>query len=142
MRSYVQPWSWYWNFRRNQHPRETWKSLPRFNQVLNQFWGRRDISTSDTITPYKSIYKAGESVIISTSNIASTIIKSGEDEGILGHWLYITYSGKNQTKVTTILVYRPCVPNENQGVSTTHSQKWDILEERQQEHESLRKKKI
>ena len=40
------------------------------------------------------------------------------------------------------MVYRPCVPNENQGVSTTHSQQWDILEERQQEHESLREKMI
>ena len=38
-------------------------------------------------------------------------------------------------------MYRPCVPNDNQGVSTTHSQQWDILEGRQQE-KNIRDKMI
>ena len=110
-----------------------WKhetSLPRFKQVLNQFWDRRNISTSETITSRKFIYTPGGSVIFSTANIASTIIKSGEVEEGLGRWSYVTYRGRNQTKITLILVYRPCILNKKQGVSTTHSQQWGILEER------------
>ena len=118
------------------------KSLLRFKQILNQFWGRRKNSTSEIITPWKSIYELGGSVIIYTSNIASTIIKLGEDEEELGCWSYVTYGGRNQTKVTIISTYRPYVPNENEGVSTTHSQQWELLEERRQEHESIREKLI
>ena len=118
------------------------KSIPKLKHVLKQFWSRINISTLEIITPWKSIYKPGGSVIISTPNIASTIINTGEDKEGLGRWSYVTYGGKNQKRVTIISAYRPCVPNDNQGVSTAYSQQWDILEERQQEHENNRDKMI
>ena len=62
------------------------KLLPRFKKFLKQFWGRKNISTSETITSWKVIYKPGGSVIIFTSNVTSPIIKSGEDEERLGYW--------------------------------------------------------
>ena len=52
------------------------------------------------------------------------------------------YGGKNPKKVTIVSAYRTCKPNDNQCVSTAHSQQWDILEERQQEHENIREKMI
>ena len=54
----------------------------------------------------------------------------------------MTYGGKNKKRVTIISAYRTCIPNNNQGVSTAHSQQWDILEGRQQEHENIRDKMI
>ena len=66
-----------------------WKhdnSLPKLKQVLKQFWSRTNISTSETITPWKSIYKPGGSVTISTTNIASSAINTGKDEERLGRW--------------------------------------------------------
>ena len=54
----------------------------------------------------------------------------------------MTYRGKNKKKVTIISAYRTYKPNDNQGVSTAHSRQWDILEERQQEHENIRDKMI
>ena len=122
-----------------------WKhdtSLPKLKQVLKFFWSRTNISTSVTITPRKSIYKPGGSITISTQNIASTIINTGEDEEGLERWSYVTYGGKNQKRVTIISAYLPCVSNDNQGVSTAHSQQWNILEERQQEYENTRDKMI
>ena len=62
------------------------------------------------------------SVTIFTLNIVSTIINTGEDEEGLERWSYMTYGGKNQMRVTIISAFRPCVPNDNQGVSTTHPQ--------------------
>ena len=50
------------------------------------------------------------------------------------------YGGKNPKKVTIVSAYRTCKPNDNQGVSTAHSQQWDILEERQQERGNIREK--
>ena len=54
----------------------------------------------------------------------------------------MTYRGKNKKRVTIISVYRTCILNDNQGVSTAHSQQWDILEERQREYENIRDKII
>ena len=98
------------------------KFIPKLKQVLKQFWSRTNISTSDTITPQKTLYKPGGLVRISTLNISSTIINTGEDEEGLERWSYMTYGGKNQMRVTIISAFRPCVPNDNQGVSTTHPQ--------------------
>ena len=122
-----------------------WKhneSLPKLKQVLKQFWIRTNISTSELITPWKSIYKLGGSVTISTPNIASSVINTGEDEEGLGRWSYVTYGGKNKKRPTITSAYLACIPNDNQGVSTSHSQQWNILEERQQEHENMRDKMI
>ena len=122
-----------------------WKhnnSIPRLKQVIKKFWSRINISTSETITSWSSIYKPGGTVTITTSNIASTVVDSGEDKEGLGRWSYVTYGGKNKTKVTIVSAYRTCKPNDNQGVSPAHSQQWDILEERQQEHENIREKMI
>ena len=82
------------------------KSLPKFKQVLKQFWSRANISTSKTIAPWKSIYKSGESVTIFTPNIVSSVISTGEDEEGLGCLLYITYGCKNKKRVTIISAYR------------------------------------
>ena len=120
-----------------------WKhnnSIPRIKQVIKKFWSRTNISTSETITPWSSIYKPGGTVTISTSNIASSVVDSGEDKEGLGRWSFVTYGGKNNKKVTLVSAYRTCKPNDNQGVSTAHSQQWDILEERQQERGNIREK--
>ena len=54
----------------------------------------------------------------------------------------MTYGCKNKKRITIISAYRTCIPNDNQCVSTEHSQQWDILEGRQQEHENIRDKMI
>ena len=118
------------------------KSLPKLKQVLKQFWSRTNISTSETITPWESIYKPDGSVTISIPNIAASIINTGEDEEGLGRWSYVTYEGKNKKRVTIISAYRTYITNDNQGISTAHSQQLDILEERQQEHDNIREKRI
>ena len=40
------------------------------------------------------------------------------------------------------MVYRPCIPNDHLGVSTVHSQQWDIMEERNIDHINIRVKMI
>ena len=54
----------------------------------------------------------------------------------------MTYEGKNKKRVTIISAYWTYITNDNQGISTAHSQQLDILEERQQEHENIREKMI
>ena len=54
----------------------------------------------------------------------------------------MTYEGKNKKRVTIISAYRTYITNDNQGIFTAHSQQLDILEERQQEHDNIREKRI
>ena len=72
------------------------KSLPKLKQVLKQFWSRINISTSKTITPWKSINKPCGSVTISTPNIASSVINTGEYKEGLERWSCVTYGGKKK----------------------------------------------
>ena len=57
-----------------------WKhnnAIPKLKQVLKEFWNRTNISTSETITPWKSIYKPDETVTLTTSNITSSVVDTG-----------------------------------------------------------------
>ena len=55
---------------------------------------------------YLHLNKSGASVTISSPNIASSVINTGEEEEGLGRWLYVTYGGKNKKRVTIISAYR------------------------------------
>ena len=79
-----------------------WKhnnSIPRLKQVLKKFWSRINISTSETITPWTSIYKPGGTVTLTKPNIASSVVDTGEDKECLGRCSYVTYGGKNKKKL-------------------------------------------
>ena len=55
---------------------------------------------------------------------------------------HTTYGGKNKKRLTIIAAYRTCTPHDRMGVSTVHSQQWDIMEERNIEHMNIRAKRI
>ena len=110
--------------------------------MINKFGTRQKIQTSETATPWPSIYKPGGTMMISSSILASRVIISGEDEEGYGRWSYTTYGGKNNKRLTIIAAYRTCIPNDGMGVSTFHSQQWDIMEERNIEHMNIRAKMI
>ena len=93
--------------------------IPKINQVMKQFWSRKNIQTAETINPWKIIYKPGGSLMISITNSSSRIMHSGEDLEGLGLWSYVTYGGKSKLKVSIKSAYHPYVLNDNQGVSTT-----------------------
>ena len=111
-------------------------------QVTKQFWKRSKIQTSETITPWTSINKPGGTMMLSSPKLTSRVISSGEDEEGYGRWSYTTYGGKNNTRLTIITAYRTCKPNGDIGISTVHSQQWDIMEERNIEHMNIRDKMI
>ena len=110
--------------------------------VLNKFGKRQKIQTSETVTTWPSIYKPGGTMMISSPSLASRVITSGEDEEEYGRWSYTTYGGENNKRLTIIAAYRTCIPYDEMGVSTVHSQQWDIMEERNIEHMNIRAKII
>ena len=110
--------------------------------VVRQFWKRFHITTSETSTPWPSIYKPGGTATITTTNLSSRITSSGEDPHGLGRWSYITFGSTNKVQLTIVNAYRTCKQTSNTGVSTAHLQQWDILEERNQESENIRYKML
>ena len=110
--------------------------------MLNKFGKRQKIQTSETVTICPSICKLGGTMMISSPSLASRVITSGEDEEGYGRWSYTTYGGKNNKRLTIIAAYRTCIQHDGMGVSTVHSQQWDIMEERNIEHMNIRAKRI
>ena len=78
----------------------------------------------------------------SSPNFPSRVISSGKDEEDYDRWFYTTYDGKDKTRLTIITAYRSCNTNGDIGISTVHSQQWDIMEERNIEHINIRDKMI
>ena len=81
-------------------------------------------------------------MMISSPSLASRVTTSGEDEEGYSRWSYTTYGGENNKRLTIIAAYRTCIPHDGMGVSTVHSQQWDIKEGRNVEHMNIRAKMI
>ena len=79
--------------------------------------------------------------MLSSPKFTSRVISSGEDEEGYERWSYTTYGGK-KTRLTIITTYRTCKLNGDIGISTVHSQQWDIMEKRNIEHVNIRDKMI
>ena len=94
--------------------------------VINKFGKRQKIQTSETVTPWPSIYKPERTMMISSPILTSRVIISDEDEEGYSRWSYTTYGGKNNKRLTIIAAYRTCIPHDGMSVSTVHSQQWNI----------------
>ena len=79
------------------------------------------MQTSDTVTPWSSIYKPGGTIMISSPSLVSRVTTSGEDEEGCGRWSYTTYGGENNERLIIIAAYCICIPHDGMGVSTVHS---------------------
>ena len=110
--------------------------------MINKIGKRNKVQTSETVTPWPSIYKPGGTMMISSPSLASRVTTSGEDEEGYSRWSYTTYGGENNKRLTIIAAYRTCIPHDGMGVSTVHSQQWDIMEVRKIEHMNIRAKMI
>ena len=122
-----------------------WKNPQCYNimfGVVPKFWKIFKLTTSDTSTTWYSIYKPGGTAALTTTKLSSRITSSGEDPHKLGRWSYIMFGNKNLAQLTIINAYRTCQQTSHSGVSTTHLQQWNILEERNQETEDIRSKMI
>ena len=108
--------------------------------IVRKFWKRFQLTTSETFTPWSSIYKPGGTATLTITNLSSRIISSGEDPYKLERWSYITFGSKTQAQLTIINTYRTCQQTSHSEVSTTHLQQWDIIETRNQETEDIRSK--
>ena len=74
-----------------------WKNPRCYNTmfcVVRKVWKRFQLTTSETSTPWPSIYKPGGTATLTITNLSSRIVSSGEDPHKLGRWSYITFGSK------------------------------------------------
>ena len=62
--------------------------------VVRKFWKTFHLSTSETSTPWPSIYKPGGTATLTTTKLSSRITSSREDPHELGRWSYINFESK------------------------------------------------
>ena len=110
--------------------------------IFRKVWKSFHLTTSETSTPWPSIYKPGGTTTLTATNLSSRITSSGEDPHELGRWSYITFGSINQAQLTIINDCRTCKQISDSGDSTAHLQQWDIFKERNQETEDIRSKRI
>jgi hypothetical protein len=74
-------------------------------------------------------YKPGGTMLLSTGNILSRLIESGKDS--MGRWVYQTYAGRNQDRITIINCYQVCAKHSNDtGTYSAHAQQESALRTR------------
>ena len=106
-------------------------------------WKHFYITTSETDLPEAALYKPGGTAIITQQPLCNGIINSGQDPHELGRWFYIIISGRDNSIITIISAYRIFdISVQTVGLITNTKQQWNILKERDQEHEDNRHKTI
>ena len=112
-------------------------------QTSKEHWKHSHFITSETDLPWKALYKPGGTAIITQQPLCNGITTSGQDPHGLGRWSFIIIAGREQSIITIISSYRVCdIKIQNAGHITNAKQQWQILEERDQEHEEIRNKTI
>ena len=92
---------------------------------------------------WKVLYKPGGITIITQQLLCHGITYSGQDLHRLGRWSYITITSRVTSIITIISAYYICeIFIKNADPTTNAMQQWQILEERDQEHEDNRHKII
>ena len=111
--------------------------------TINHHWNHSHITTSESESPWKALYKPGRTAIITQKTLCNGFTTSGQDLHGLGRWSYITITGRDQSILSIIFVYLIYdVVIQTAGYITNTKQQWQTLEERDQEHKDTRQKII
>ena len=86
---------------------------------IKAIWPILKLTISETSTPWETVDKPGGTVTIIIIDTIPRITNSGEDNDLMGRWLYISIGGKKNHQVTIINTYRPCKQSDETGISTS-----------------------
>ena len=106
-----------------------WKNITHYIKWYENVLNTLHLATSETKTPWPTIYKHRGTATITITTFSARSKSSGKYSHELGRWYYTTFGSSNEAQLKITNAYRTCQQSTNWGVSTTHFQKWDILEE-------------
>ena len=109
----------------------------KFRNTIAKEWVGASVITSETNFHWPSIYKPGDTAIITDRLIRSRKTKSGDDNHGLVRWSFITLQGCDERRLTLIYVYKVnSTPIDLTKINITITQKLIMI------HDKLKKESI
>ncbi len=103
----------------------SWYQIPEVHRlrdrVLSWCKGKHVVTAHNCNDNMSNRYQWGGIAMMSITQVAYQVLKSGQDPSNLGCWVWTRYCAQNRVVTQVIMAYRPCVPSTG-GAMTVYAQ--------------------